>query len=93
MIFPLAEDFLKTLKTIEARMTKFAMRIDGSVTHLVAWRFELASSMSGSGDGFGDFEDDCMCDESCTRGVSNLFMFLSNLYTNLFHLENNASKN
>lgn len=46
------------------------------MTHLVACRFELASSMSGSGDGFGDFEDDCKCDESCASGVSNLFMFL-----------------
>jgi hypothetical protein len=37
--------------------------------YLVACRLELASSMSGSGDGFDDFDDDCIC-----PGASNLLM-------------------
>jgi hypothetical protein len=37
--------------------------------------------MSGSGEGFGDFDEDCICVESCAGDVSNLFMtfVLSNL--------------
>ena len=51
----------------------------------VAWRLELASSISGSGDGFGDLDDDCIgdVDESVAGGASNLLMML---FSNSFPL-------
>lgn len=45
------------------------------LTNRVAWRFELASSISGSGDGFGDFDDDCMLDVCEAGGASSLLIF------------------
>lgn len=44
------------------------------VTYLVACRLELASSMSGSGEGLGDFDVDGICAESCAGDVSVLLM-------------------
>jgi hypothetical protein len=38
-----------------------------TLNYLVACLFELPSSMSGSGDGFGDFEE-------CDKGASSLFI-------------------
>lgn len=40
--------------------------------------------MSGSGDGLGDFDDDCTFDDSCASGASNLFMILSNVSSESF---------
>jgi hypothetical protein len=48
--------------------------------------------MSGSGEGFGDLDDDCMCDddEICDGGASNLFMvyfFRISLFFTLFRIK------
>lgn len=72
MIFPLAEDFLKTLRN--EKLIKINPKSIFHHKYLVACRFELASSMSGSGEGLGDFDDDCI--ESVASGVSNVFMIL-----------------
>lgn len=60
------------------------MKID--YTYRVAWRFELASSISGSGEGFGDLDDDCIwdADESCEGGASNLLMLPSNNFSSFY---------
>lgn len=62
MILPLADDFLKTLKKDSIKILNF---FSLKRTYLVACLFELASSMSGSGEGLGDFEEDCICADSC----------------------------
>lgn len=45
----------------------FKASSSASSTYLVACFFELPSSMSGSGDGFGDFDE-------CDRGASSLLI-------------------
>lgn len=60
------------------------MKIDYS--YRVAWRFELASSISGSGEGFGDLDDDCIwdADESWEGGASNLLIVPSNNFSSFY---------
>lgn len=48
-----------------------------NVTYLVACRFDEASSMSGSGEGFDGFE----VEESCDCGVSNLLLMIQSVIT------------
>jgi hypothetical protein len=61
------------LETNQLSSSKNNDPIYESITHLVACRLELPSSISG--DGFGDFDDDCiLLPDTCDVGASNLFI-------------------
>lgn len=81
------------MKTLQINKKKEVKNDDKSIdAYRVAWRLELASSISGSGsgDGFGDLDDDCIgvVDESWDGGASNLLMvqFFSNSFSSFYVL-------